>query len=112
MNRGSVPYDEWVRFCDEFSRAYVGRRATLSLREEHGSVVTIAKSLSFSGISADLKDSENAVTITLSDDVGQHMTHIVSEVRELFYQNDAGRMPTLIINSAHDGTVFLRIDVA
>ena len=112
MNEGSVPYDTWVTFCDEFSRAYVGRRAKLSLREEHGSVVPIAEGVIFSGISADLKDSENAVTIILSDDAGRHMTRIASEVRELFYQSDDALMPRLIINSAHDGTMFLQIDAA
>ena len=112
MNEGSVQYDTWVAFCDEFSRAYVGRRATLSLREEYGSVVPIAVGLTFNGISADLKDCENAVTISLSGDAGQHMTHIVSEVRELFYQSDNAVVPRLIINSAHDGTVFLQIQIA
>jgi len=110
MDEGSIPYDAWVTFCDKFSRAYVGRRATLSLREDYGSVVPIAEGLTFSGIGADLKDSENAVTIILSDNVGEHMTHVVSEVREMFYQSDEALMPRLIINSAHDGTVLLQID--
>jgi hypothetical protein len=112
MNEGSVPYDAWVTFCDKFSRAYVGRRANLSLREDYVSVVPIAEGLTFSGIGADLKDGENAVTIILSDDAGEHMTHIVSEVREMFYQNDEALVPRLIINSAHDGTVLLQIDAA
>jgi hypothetical protein len=112
MNEGSVPYDAWVTFCDVFSRVYDGRRANVSLREEFGGVVPIAEDLTFSGIGADLKDSENAVTIILSDDAGQHMTHIVSEVRELFYQSDDLLMPRLIINSAHEGIVFLQIDAA
>jgi hypothetical protein len=112
MNEGSVAYDAWVTFCDDFSRAYDGRRARLSLREDHGSVVPIAEDLIFSGISVDLKDGENAATIILSDDVGAHMTHIVSEVRELFYQSDNTLVPRLIINSARDGTVFLQIDAA
>ncbi|HJZ50349.1 MAG TPA: hypothetical protein VKE41_24430 [Roseiflexaceae bacterium] len=112
MNEGSVAYDAWVAFCDDFSRAYGGRRASLSVREDHGSVVPIAEGLIFSGIGADLKDSENAVTIMLSDDAGAHMTHIVSDVRELFYQSDNALVPRLIINSAHDGTVLLQIDAA
>jgi hypothetical protein len=109
MDEGSIPYDAWVTFCDKFSRAYAGRRANLSLREDYGSVVPIAEDLTFSGIGADLKDSENAVTIILSDDAGQQMTRIVSEVRELFYQGDEGLVPRMIINSAHDGTLFLQI---
>jgi hypothetical protein len=112
MNEGSVAYDAWVTFCDDFSRAYDGRRASLNLREDHGSVVPIAEGLIFNGISIDLKDSENAATIILRDNAGAHMTHIVSEVREFFYQGDDGLIPRLIINSAHDGTVFLRIDAA
>ena len=112
MNEGSVLYDAWVTFCDDFSRAYAGRRATLSLRENYGSVVPIAEGLTFSGIGADLKDSENAVTIILSDDADMHMTHIMSDVRELFYQSDNALVPRLIINSAHDGTVLLQIDAA
>ena len=112
MDEGSVPYDAWVTFCDMFSRTYVGRRASLSLREEYGSVVPIAEGLTFSGIGADLKDSENAVTIILSDNAGEHMTHVVSEVRELFYQSDEALVPRLIINSAHDGTMLLQIDTA
>ena len=110
MNEGSVAYDAWVTFCDDFSRAYAGRRASLSVREDDESFMPIAKGLIFSGISVDLKDSENAATIMLSDDAGQHMTHIVSDVRVLFYQSDDALVPTLLINSAHDGTVFLRID--
>ena len=112
MNEGSVAYDAWVTFCDDFSRAYAGRRANLSLREEYGSDVPIAEDLTFSGIGADLKDSENAVTIILSGDAGEHMTHVVSEVREMFYQSDEALVPRLIINSAHDGTVLLQIDAA
>ncbi len=110
MHEGSVAYDAWVSFCDDFSRAYVGRRVSLSVREDYGSFVPIAEGLIFSGISVDLKDSENAATIILSDGAGKHMTHIVSEVRELFYQSDNALVPRLIINSAHEGTVFLQID--
>jgi hypothetical protein len=112
MDEGSVPYDAWVTFSDTFSRAYAGRRANLSLREEYGSVVPIAEDLTFSGIGADLKESENAMTITLIANTGEHMTHVVSEVREMFYQSDEGLVPRLIINSAHDGTVLLQIDAA
>ena len=112
MDEGSVPYDAWVTFCDKFSRAYAGHRANLSLREEYGSIVPIAEDLTFSGIGADLKDSENAVTIILSGGAGEHMTHVVSEVREMFYQSDEALVPRLIINSAHDGTVLLQIDAA
>jgi len=112
MNEGSVAYSAWVAFCDDFSRAYASRRASLSVREDYGSLFPIAKGLIFSGIGVDLKDSENALTIILSDDAGEHMTHIVSDVRELFYQNDSGLVPRLIINSAHDGAVFLQIDAA
>jgi hypothetical protein len=110
MNEGSVPYDAWVKFCDEFSRAYIGRRANLGLRESRGSILPIAEGLVFSGISADLKDDENSIAIILSDDVGAHITHVVSEVRELFYQSDNALVPRLIINSAHDGTAFLQIN--
>jgi len=52
------------------------------------------------------------VTIILSDNAGEHMTHVVSEVREMFYQSDEALVPRLIINSAHDGTVLLQIDAA
>jgi hypothetical protein len=110
MNEGSVLYEAWVAFCDNLSRAYIGCRASLSVRENHGSFMPIAEGFIFGGIGVDLKDSENAVTIILSDDAGQHMTHVVSDVRELFYQSDDGLVPRLIINSAHDGTVFLQID--
>ena len=112
MNEGSVAYNAWVTFCDDFSRAYDDQRASLSVLNDYGSVVPIAKNLIFSGISVDLKDSENAATISLRDDAGAHMTHIVSEVRELFYQSDNVLVPRLIINSAHDGVVFLQIDAA
>ena len=112
MHEGSVPFDTWVTFCDDLSRAYAGQRASLSVLDDHGSVVPIAKGLIFSGISVDLKDSENAAAIILSADAGEHMTHIVSDVRELFYQGDNALVPRLIINSAHDGTVFLQIDAA
>src|SRR5262245_50976087 len=112
MNEGSVPYDAWVTFCDYLSRAYVGCRASLSVRENHGSFMPIAEGFIFGGIGVDLKDSENALTIILSNDAGEHMTHIVSDVRELFYQGDGGRVPRLIVNSAHDGTMFLQIDAA
>ena len=112
MHEGSVPFDTWVTFCDDLSRAYAGQRASLSMREDHGSLVPIAEGLIFSGISVDLKDGENAATISLRDDAGAHMTHIVSKVRELFYQSDNAPVPRLIINSVHDGIVFLQIDAA
>jgi hypothetical protein len=110
MNEGSVVYDSWVTFCDDFSRAYAGSRASLSVREDYGSLIPIAEGLVFSGIGVDLKDSENAVTIMLSADAGEHMTHVVSDVREMFYQSDDGLVPRLIINSAHGGALFLQID--
>jgi hypothetical protein len=110
MNAGSIQSEAWVAFCDNLSRTYVGCRASLSVRENHGSFMPIAEDFIFGGIGVDLKDSENALTIILSNDAGEHMTHVVSEVRELFYQSDDGLVPRLIINSAHDGTVFLQID--
>src|SRR5262249_8119974 len=112
MYEGSIAYDAWVTFCDDFSRAYAGCRASLSLREEHGSVVPIADSLFFRGINVDLKNNENAPIISLGNEAGEHMTHVVSDVRVLFYERDAALIPTLLINSAHDGVVFLRIDAA
>jgi len=112
MDEGSIPYDAWVTFCDKFSRAYAGRRANLSLREEYRSVVPIAQGLTFSGIGADLKDSENAVTIILSVKADEHMTYVVSDVREMFYQSNGALVPRLIINSAHDGTMLLQIEAA
>jgi hypothetical protein len=110
MNAGSILYEAWVAFCDNLSRTYAGCRASLRVRENHGSFMPIAEGFLFGGIGVDLKDSENALTIILSSDAGEHMTHVVSDVRELFYQSDDGLVPRLIINSAHDGTVLLQID--
>lgn len=109
MSDPTIPRDEWVAFCDAWSRRYDGKRATLNQMSSNATSSTIADGMIFEGLSADLKDHESDITISLRDASGAPLTHIVSEVRALVDLRDSGTTPTLRIDSAVDGDLFLLI---
>ena len=111
MSDPTIPRGQWVTFCDTWSRRYAGQRATLNQMSPSATSTTIVEGMLFEGLSADLKDHESDITISLRDANGAQMTHIVSEVRALIDLRDSGTTPTLRIDSAVDGDLFLLIHV-
>ncbi len=109
MPMQEVPRQEWVKFLDGFSGRYEGwlvnveviasgAAAPAGMRAE-------AENLPLRGISADLKDREDSVSIILGKTPGQHITHTVRGVSHIRRRTNAqGADEALQIESA-DGSI-------
>jgi hypothetical protein len=78
MNAGEVPRGRWIKFFDDFSKEHQGWIATVELigldigdQEEAGSLPLV-------GISADLKDRENRIEVTVGGRPDAHLTHTIN----------------------------------
>jgi hypothetical protein len=70
-----LPRDSWVPFLDQFTRENRGAHARLEIvGGEAGSRVETEDS-PFDGISADVKDREHTIWITLGTNAADHLTH-------------------------------------
>jgi hypothetical protein len=79
MSTREIPRHGWQRFFDDFSRRHRGELVTVEVLEPDGGAGrAVARGLPFAGISADLKDGENAIAIMLADTPGgDHVLHVV-----------------------------------
>lgn len=113
--------DQWVAFFDETSRRHTGAgsMATLEVSGLDIGNQIAANALPFGGISADLKDKEDQITILLGGEQGttdgvvrDHDAHIIDAPRHVFLHGDAGTSTkeTLEIMTSDDVQYLLRFD--
>jgi hypothetical protein len=103
-----IPRDEWVEFCDSFSRQHEGWIGTIEvLGKEIGAQVE-ARELPFAGITAELKTGgEDVITITAREQPESHVAHIiVSPEKVMLEETDEGAHEALKVD-ASDGTATL-----
>jgi hypothetical protein len=106
-----VPRGRWIKFFDDFSKEHLGWITTLELIGPDLGDQEEAVALPLLGISADLKDRENCIEITLGGRSGSqedaHLTHTINnpETVELKAAEDEGH-EALEVKSA-DGTIAL-----
>ncbi|MBI4787183.1 MAG: DUF5335 family protein [Chloroflexi bacterium] len=107
MHAQEIPRQEWVRFCNDYSRQHDGWLA--SVRVKGGSVVdhVEAESMPFRGVSYEEKGTEkDSIAIFLNKGNKEDETHIISHPTRLRQEVDDGRDRGLEIE-ARDGTTTL-----
>lgn len=108
MPTQEIPVDNWPGFFDQFSRQHVGWRATVEVLSSELGAEMEARDSPLVGISADLKDQERSIAITLGETGARHLTHIISNPKYVrLKQTDEGADEALAIESSDGVTTLL-----
>jgi hypothetical protein len=111
MNTTEIPRHQWREFFDRVSRLHADEPVHIEvLRLDFGAQLQVS-GLPFDGISADLKDGENSITIAAGSAVDDHVAHLVSnplQVRVLRGQADDDE--AIEIRAADETTTLLYFD--
>jgi uncharacterized protein DUF5335 len=104
MATRSIPRDEWTSMLDGFSRDHMGATVTLEVFSTELGDQIVADGREFRGISADEKDGENRIAVSL-DDAGA--THTVSSPTEIWLKDAEGDTGVVLEIRSPDGTTLL-----
>lgn len=96
-----VPREQWRNFFDQLSQALLGHNVTVQVRQGD-KTHTEQRNLPLQGISADTKDREHSVNVTLGHDGSDEVTHLISARRVAM--RDSGQNKLVEIE-AEDGPV-------
>ena len=100
---------EWLGFFDNFSRQYAGVPTTVEILGERPSQALRAVTLPFAGITADLKDGEDLISVILGDRPQDHFTHNVNAPSRVTFSPQNG---VLEIEASDGMTTRLRLGAA
>lgn len=98
--------NEWKAYFDAFSREHENWMVTVEVIAPDIGAQVQAEEVRLKGISAELKDGENAIAIILGKRLDEHITHVISEPARVMLECselDSGSFETLAIES-EDGT--------
>jgi hypothetical protein len=101
--------EEWVSLLDEFTRQFSGSTARLEVVGRGGSQQVIAEALPFDGISADLKDGEDSVSVILLAKDGSALNHIVDGVTRMQVDELNGNVARIEIGAEGGTTTVLSL---
>ena len=102
MATQQVPVSEWLRFFNQFSKEHLGKSATIEVQDTGADKQVLADQLPLVGISADLKDNEKDITISLGGQPDSSFTHVISAPSSVEFDN-----ASLLIHSENQGTTRL-----
>ncbi len=109
MPAQEVPRETWVQFLDGFSGRYEGWLVNVEVISRDVGAQIEAESLPLRGISADLRNQEDSISIILGKTPDQHITHTIRGVSHLrVKKNETGADEALQIESADGTTSLLR----
>ena len=108
MATREIARDEWVEFCDGFSRQHEGWIGTIEVFGPDIGAQVEARELPFAGITAELKaGGGDVITITTREQPERHVTHtIVSPTKVMLEETEDGAHEALKVE-ASDGTATL-----
>ena len=111
MSTREIPRDEWSTFFDNFSRKHEGWGATLEVfGQEIGDQIE-ERGLFLAGVTADLSDRGDRISIMLGGKTEGHLTHIITAPTEVgFEQTEDGANSALQIKSADGNTALLHLN--
>jgi hypothetical protein len=98
MSMADAFREEWTTWIDQFSLDNRELNASLVVIGSKGHINVVAQGVPFSGLSADWKDGENSVIISLDG-----MDHVVADVVELDLE-ETGQPPAVIRVKSGDGS--------
>lgn len=99
----AINRDRWTTLLADFTRNNRGTHARLEMiGPEIGSKVE-AKDCVFDGISADNKDGEDTVWISVDSSASEHLTHGVSGATEIRLRDATGNRGAAVLVEGRDG---------
>ena len=96
--------EEWTAWIDKFSADNRELNGSLVVIGSKGAVHVVAEGLPFNGLSADWKDGENTVIISLGD-----LNHMVNDVVELDLEETDALPAAVRVRSADGSTSLLHL---
>ena len=107
MPTREIPKQQWREFCDAFSRAHEGWRATMEVFSDNVVADVEAREMPLVGVTVDTKRRECVAIALGAPDFG-HLTHFISEPASLrLKQTEDGADEGLSIESAGGITTLL-----
>ena len=108
MTTREIPRNEWVAFFDSFSQRHEGWFVNVRVVGSDIGAQREFKQFPLVGISADLKDNEDFVNITVGKTAQERMTHTVSEASRVWLkQADNGADEALEIEAKDETKTLL-----
>ncbi|HZO87583.1 MAG TPA: DUF5335 family protein [Chthonomonadaceae bacterium] len=105
METREVSKQDWVDFCDNFSKQHQGLAARVEVRGGEVGARPETGVLPFVGISADEKGSEpNSIIVMLGTETQDHIEHLIDHPRRLVLKSDGDRAHEALEIDAEDGT--------
>ena len=116
MQTSEIRRDSWTEFFQDFSSDHDGNLVNLVIKgwkHEQKQAETEAQMLPFREISADLKDQENSVMISIGSYDGELLRHEVQKVSHVrLIQTDGGTDSVLQIESADGQMATIQLSTA
>src|SRR5437762_2691026 len=100
METRTIPEDQWLDYCDRFSRNHIGCPVTIEVLDRESGPQHIALDLPLEGISFDTKGTRpSTIEISVGDRPDRHVSHVID-------------MPLHIREAQGDGTIDVQIEPA
>ena len=111
MTTREVPRHQWREFFDRVSRLHVAEPVHVEVfRPDLGAQLEVAR-LPFEGISVDLKDGENSITIAAGTSPDDHIAHLIADPQQVWVLcGVAGDEEVIEIRAADLTTTLLHFD--
>jgi len=102
---------EWPTFFADYTREHRGRPVTIRVLGADIGAQEEARMLPFVGISADWKDGENQIFVTVGDQSTDHLTHTIADPTRLRLQQAEGAAgETMEIEAANGDRTLISFD--
>ena len=86
MRTTEIPRDQWMQALDQFSKEHQGWIITMELVGVDVGDQIPATNLPLVGVSADVKDGENRISIMVGDSPDAHVTHVVDSPKRVWIE--------------------------
>jgi hypothetical protein len=86
MSSQKIPREQWVKFFNDFSKKHMGWITNVELMGKDIGDQLEASGLPLVGISADLKDGEHSIDISLGGQPDSDFTHIINNPQDVEFE--------------------------
>lgn len=109
-----IPREQWVAFCQRFSRQHSGWLATIAVQSDDDEAKTIARDMALRAVSVSLEAGSNdRIYIQVGKQPGKSVVHSVEDPTAIrFVETEEGGHQGLRIESATAGTTALHFRIA
>lgn len=104
MTTQAIPREQWNNFFDSFSRQHEGWLATLQIFGDEIGAQEEARELPLSGISLSSAKNENSIALSLGEEPGDHITHIIQEPKQVWVETTSEGVNSALEIESEDQT--------